>query len=53
MRVSPGRNGQTFDSVMFKLLLYKVHVPIKTGFGNHLLKTLTAQRNINVAATGS
>jgi peptidyl-prolyl cis-trans isomerase C len=35
-----GQMVKQFDDVVFKKPLYKVHGPIKTKFGFHLIKTL-------------
>lgn len=35
-----GQMVKQFDDVVFKKLLYKVHGPVKTKFGYHLIKTL-------------
>jgi len=35
-----GQMVKQFDDVVFKMPLYKVHGPIKTKFGYHLIKTL-------------
>lgn len=35
-----GEMVKAFDEVVFKLPLYKVHGPVKTRFGYHLIKTL-------------
>lgn len=35
-----GQMVKQFDDVVFKKALYKVHGPVKTKFGFHLIKTL-------------
>lgn len=35
-----GQMVKQFDEVVFKKILYKVHGPVKTKFGFHLIKTL-------------
>jgi len=35
-----GQMVKAFDDVVFKKPLYKVHGPVKTKFGYHLIKTL-------------
>jgi len=35
-----GEMVKAFDDVVFKRPLYKVHGPVKTRFGYHLIKTL-------------
>ena len=37
---SPGTMVKAFDNVVFKKPILKVHGPIKTKFGYHLIKTL-------------
>lgn len=37
---SPGTMVKAFDNVVFKKEILKVHGPIKTKFGYHLIKTL-------------
>ncbi|WP_158972608.1 peptidylprolyl isomerase [Paraglaciecola sp. L3A3] len=36
----PGKMVKAFDNVVFKKEILKVHGPIKTQFGFHLIKTL-------------
>jgi len=35
-----GQMVKQFDDVVFKKALYKIHGPVKTKFGFHLIKTL-------------
>lgn len=37
---SPGQMVKAFDNVVFKLPVRKIHGPIKTKFGFHLIQTL-------------
>ncbi|MEP0357546.1 MAG: peptidylprolyl isomerase [Paraglaciecola sp.] len=37
---SPGTMVKAFDNVVFKKEILKVHGPVKTKFGYHLIKTL-------------
>jgi len=37
---SPGKMLKAFDNVVFKKPLLKVHGPIKTKFGYHLIETI-------------
>lgn len=37
---SPGQMVKAFDNVVFKKPILKVHGPVKTKFGFHLIKTL-------------
>lgn len=37
---SPGQMVKVFDDVVFKKEVLKVHGPVKTKFGFHLIKTL-------------
>lgn len=37
---SPGQMVKAFDNVVFKLAVLKVHGPIKTKFGFHLIETI-------------
>ncbi len=39
----PGRMVKAFDNVVFKKPILKVHGPVKTRFGYHLIKTLYRQ----------
>ena len=36
----PGQMVKAFDNVVFKKTILKVHGPVKTKFGYHLIKTL-------------
>jgi peptidyl-prolyl cis-trans isomerase C len=36
----PGKMVKVFDNVVFKKPILKVHGPVKTKFGYHLIKTL-------------
>lgn len=36
----PGQMVKAFDSIVFKKEILKVHGPVKTRFGYHLIKTL-------------
>ena len=36
----PGKMVKAFDNVVFKKPILKVHGPVKTKFGYHLIKTL-------------
>ena len=36
----PGKMVKAFDNVVFKKAILKVHGPVKTKFGYHLIKTI-------------